>query len=447
MEKCNMSKNYSRRDFNKMVAAGTALGVFGGAKAAIPAAGPASLSSVALRWLPNEEAVLRVWHEITQEAIRGGRGETLHPVIEKFQKLIDNDPVVRMYMTQMIQQVPEKYTEYHPKNIQEYLQQLNAVLTVAPPYISRDHGEASALVGTPFSAILIWTMGTPAGFAAYRNTRINAMFKELLRVWTRFLNSEASRYVINDSPTGWMCKEALNQLHMEDYIYKPGMPYWGFSSWNDFFTREVKEGARPIEGKKDTKAVVAPCDSTVYKIGHNAQAQSEFWIKAQPYSLADMLNNEYVDQFTGGDVWQAFLSPFNYHRWHSPVTGTIKKAYVKEGLYFSQATSEGQDPTDQDHSEGYIAHVQTRAIIFIEADDVAIGLVCVMPIGMVEISSCVIADKIQPGKRVEKGDELGYFQFGGSTHCVIFRPGVIKEFKVTEGMSVKFGQTIAVANK
>ncbi|MBW2172289.1 MAG: phosphatidylserine decarboxylase [Deltaproteobacteria bacterium] len=63
-----------------------------------------------------------------------------------------------------------------------------------------------------------------------------------------------------------------------------------------------------------------------------------------------------------------------------------------------------------------------------------------------QISSCIIADKIQPGKRIEKGEELGYFQFGGSTHCVIFRPGVIKGFKMTEGMSVKFGQTIAIAN-
>jgi phosphatidylserine decarboxylase len=443
-----MSKNISRRDFNKLVAAGAAVGILGGAKTAVSASEKsASLSAVAPRWLPNDETVLERWHEIIGEAIRKNRGKPLDPVIRKFRKLIDDDPVVRMYMTQMIQQIPARYRAHHPKNLQAFLLQLNAVLTVAPPYISPGHGEDSALVGTPFSAILIWTMGTPAGFAAYRNARINEMFKELLGVWTRFLNSAESRYVLNDSPTGWMCRQAQNQLHMEDYIYKPEAPHWGFSSWNDFFTRQVKKGARPIDGENDNRVVVAPCDSTVYKIGRNAQAQSEFWIKAQPYSLADMLNNEYVDQFVGGDVWQAFLSPFNYHRWHSPVTGTIRKAYVKEGLYFSQATSEGQDPTDQDHSEGYLAHVQTRAIIFIEADDAAIGLVCVMPIGMVEISSCIIADKIQPGNRIEKGEELGYFQFGGSTHCVIFRPGVIKEFRMTEGKSVKFGQTIAIANK
>ena len=402
--------------------------------------------SVSRRWLPNEESLMISWYEIISEAVKDRQGKRLHPVIRKFQKLIDDDSVVRMYMTQMIEQIPNKYREHHPSSVEELLLQLNAVLTIAPPYISPGHGEATALVGVPFSAILVWTMGTPAGFAAYRNIKINAMFKELLAVWTEFLNSESSRYVLNNNPHGWQSDKAKKQLHMEDYKYDPDAPYWGFYSWNDFFTREVKDGARPIAGKGDSKVIVAPCDSTVYKIGHKAKARSEFWIKAQPYSLADMLNNDYVDKFVGGDVWQAFLSPFNYHRWHSPVTGTIKKAYVKEGLYFSQATSEGQDPSDQDHSEGYIAHVQTRAIFFIEADDPDIGLVCVIPIGMVEISSCIIGDNIWPGVHVEKGDELGYFQFGGSTHCVIFGPGVIKDFKINEGESVSFGQTIAIAN-
>jgi len=403
--------------------------------------------TVARRWLPNDEVVLKRWHSIISEEIKKRHGAKQHLVIQEFEQLIDNDPVVRMYLTQMIKEIPKKYRHHHPKNLQGLLEQLNAVLTIAPLYIPPGHGEATALVGTPFSAILIWTMGTPSGFAAYRNPKINAMLRKLLCVWAGFLNSEESLYVLEDSPHGWMCMEAQEQLHMQDYKYEPDAPHWGFSSWNDFFTREVKPGARPIADKLNNKVVVAACDSTVYRIAHNAQAQSEFWIKAQPYSLADMLNNEYVDQFVGGDVWQAFLNPFNYHRWHSPVTGTIRKAYVKEGLYFSQATSEGEDPTDQDHSEGYITQVQTRAIFFIEADDPVIGLVCVMPIGMVEISSCVIADEIQRGARVEKGQELGYFQFGGSTHCVIFRPGAIKEFTITENESVKYGQEIAIANK
>ena len=249
-----MSKNYSRRDFNKLVVVGTALGVFGAAKAAVPAAEKSASSSVALRWLPTEEAVLRRWHDVTRQAIRDKVGEALHPVIRKFQKLIDSDPVVRMYMTQMIQQVPEKYSERHPKDIQEYLQQLNAVLTVAPHYIASGHGEESALVGTPFSAILIWTMGTPAGFAAYRNPRINEMFKELLKVWTSFLNSKESRYVLNDSATGWMCKEAKKRLHMEDYIYKPGEPYWGFPPGTIFLHAKSKKARAPLRARKIQKS-------------------------------------------------------------------------------------------------------------------------------------------------------------------------------------------------
>jgi phosphatidylserine decarboxylase len=76
--------------------------------------------------------------------------------------------------------------------------------------------------------------------------------------------------------------------------------------------------------------------------------------------------------------------------------------------------------------------VATRALLFIEADNPVIGLMCVMAVGMGEVSSCEIT--VQAGDRVKKGDQLGMFHFGGSTHCLIFRPGVNLEFDL-------FGQT------
>jgi phosphatidylserine decarboxylase len=66
----------------------------------------------------------------------------------------------------------------------------------------------------------------------------------------------------------------------------------------------------------------------------------------------------------------------------------------------------------------------------IEADDPAIGLMWFMPVGMAEVCSCVIDPRIKPGSHVTKGQELGYFQYGGSTHCLIFRPGAIKDFGI-----------------
>ncbi|MFC1589883.1 phosphatidylserine decarboxylase family protein [Candidatus Omnitrophota bacterium] len=364
-----------------------------------------------------------------------------HPVIIEFKELIDNDPIVRMSLARMIEQIPDTYKEHHLKSIEDMLSQLNDVLTRAPEY------NETLLVGTPFSEILIWTMGAPAGFEAYRNEKINAMLKKLLGAWSEFLNSKESLYVFNDTPKGWKCEKAMEKLNMSDYQYDPEDEYWGFKSWNDFFTRKLAKGARPVAEPENDKVIVSGCDATVYRISENVQKQSRFWIKSQPYSLNDMLaNDESVDQFVGGSIYQAFLSPFNYHRWHSPISGTIKKAYVKEGLYFGQVDAVGEDPTDQDKSEGYITHVQTRALIFIEADDPAIGLMCFMPVGMVEISSCIINENIKAGYHVEKGEELGYFQFGGSTHCLIFRPGVIKEFNAEPNKLYKVGERIGTSN-
>ena len=70
----------------------------------------------------------------------------------------------------------------------------------------------------------------------------------------------------------------------------------------------------------------------------------------------------------------------------------------------------------------------------------------IMPIGMAEVSSSVLLDKIKEGYRVKKGEELGYFQYGGSTYCLVFRPGVIKKFLVKENDELKMGQALAVAN-
>ena len=371
----------------------------------------------------------------------------LKPVIKEFKALIDGDPTLRMYFTQMIDQVPGYYKHNPNPNIyinsmEQMLYLINNAIDKAPVYDETD------LVGFPINDIFNWTMGVPAGFAAFRNDKVNSIFKKILDEYGSFLDSPASLSVLNDSPTGWKSKAAMEKLNMDQYQYDPHDKHWGFKSWNDFFTRKLKPGVRPIAEPNNNKTIVSACDSNVYNIQHNVKKVDWFWIKSQPYSLNDMLNNDesVVDQFVGGDVYQAFLSATKYHRWHSPVTGTIRKAYIKQGTYYSGTESQGMDPGSPNLSQGYIAHVATRAIIYIEADDPQIGLIVVMPVGMAEVSSCVILDKIKPGYRIKKGEELGYFQYGGSTYCLIFRPGVIKRFEVQEGKDVKMGQTIAIAN-
>jgi phosphatidylserine decarboxylase len=187
-------------------------------------------------WLPDDQDDLESWLAGHRERVEA-RGEpvVLHPVLTEFQKLINNDPVVRMYINQMIAQVPstKPYRKRHMDSVQQMVRLINEVLTMAPEF-----GEA--MVATPLGAILDWTMGTAAGFAAFRDPRINAMLKKILTAWCEFLSSGDSLYVLNDSPSGWKCAEAQRAVGMEQYQHDPQDKHWGFASWNDFFTRRLK---------------------------------------------------------------------------------------------------------------------------------------------------------------------------------------------------------------
>jgi phosphatidylserine decarboxylase len=378
-------------------------------------------------WLPEEQHALEAWLAGHRERVES-RGEqvVLHPVLVEFRELMDRDPVVRLYVSQMIAQVPrgKPYSKRHIESVDQLLRMINEVLTMAPEF-----GQDMAV--TPLAAILDWSMGTTAGFAAFRDPRINAMLEKVLTVWCEFLSSGDSLYVLNESPSGWKGEDARRTIGIEQYEHDPDDEHWGFSSWNDFFTRRFKDGERPVASPGDDKVIASACESTPYAIRTDVQRQDRFWIKSQPYSLEDILgNDESVEQFVGGAVYQAFLSATNYHRWHSPVSGKVVRAFVRGGTYYSEAESEGKDAVEPMNSQSYLAHVAARAIILIEADDPVIGLVGFVPVGMLEVSSCIIAPQVKPGQHVEKGEELGHFQFGGSTHCLIFRPGAVAEFSL-----------------
>jgi phosphatidylserine decarboxylase len=375
-------------------------------------------------WLPDQDA-LETWLAGHRQRVEAkGTQVVLHPVIAEFRELLDREPVLRMYVERMIAEVPhtKAYSQRHLESVDQLLRLINEVLTMAPEF-----GDQAMTL--PLNAILDWTMGTTAGFAVYRDVRFNAMLKKVLTVWCEFLSSGDSRYVLNETPSGWKSGAARQAVRIEQYEHDPDDEFWGFASWNDYFTRRFTDGQRPVDSPDDDKVIVSACESTPYAIKSDVQLRDRFWIKSQPYSLADMLaGDESVEEFVGGTVYQAFLSATNYHRWHSPVAGTIVRAFVQEGTYYSEADSEGPNAVESQNSQGYLAHVAARAIILIHADDPVIGLMAFLPVGMNEVSSCLINPNIKAGYHVAKGAEVGYFQFGGSTHCLIFRPGVIADF-------------------
>ncbi|MBX7453838.1 phosphatidylserine decarboxylase family protein [Mycolicibacterium sp. 3033] len=375
-------------------------------------------------WLPSEQDDLEAWLRGHRDRTEGNAHRPWHPVVTEFQHLIDSDPVVRMYLEKMIEQVPttRTYRDRHVQDLPQLLRLINEVLTVAPEF------GPNAIV-TPLGAIFDWSMGTPAGHSAFRDPRVNAMLKKLLTAWCEFLSGPDSRYVLDDSPSGWLSAPARHKIGLDEFVHDPDAEHCGFGSWNDFFTRTFKDGARPVAEPDDDTVIVNACESTPYRISTDIARRDRFWVKGQPYSLADLLANDpVVDELIGGTIYQAFLSAFDYHRWHSPVAGTIERAYLLGGTYFSESDEQGADALQPTQSQSYLAHVSVRAVVVINADNPAIGRMVFVAVGMSEVSSCVIADAVRPGAHVAKGQELGFFQFGGSTHCLLFRPGAIADF-------------------
>ena len=78
------------------------------------------------------------------------------------------------------------------------------------------------------------------------------------------------------------------------------------------------------------------------------------------------------------------------------------------------------DASGPNNTQGFLTAVATRALVFIEAKNPAIGLMCFIAVGMAEVSSCEI--KVKPGDHLKKGDELGMFHFGGSSRSLPVLP-------------------------
>ena len=211
-------------------------------------------------------------------------------------------------------------------------------------------------------------MGTEGGVAFFLSEKINRQLKKILNEWGRFLSSRDSAYVLTTDPhRGWFGKDAMAAMpdFEADFACDPAKPHRGFASWDDFFTRRFRPGRRPVASPGDGAVVVNACESAPYRIARGVKARDRFWIKAQPYSLLHMLANDaFTEQFVGGTVYQAYLSPLSYHRWHCPVDGAVVRAYVREGTYYAEALAEGLDPEGPNESQGYIAGIATRAIVF-----------------------------------------------------------------------------------
>jgi phosphatidylserine decarboxylase len=434
----------SRRDFIKMASLGVGamtLPALAAAPAQAAASSAAAMApSAPLRprpyrvgqWLPSDQKVLDDWLAALIRRVDGYRiRKPLHPSVQALEDLIESEPDVYMWFHQMFSQVPRTpefaETPMGTPQVRDYRQMLaliNEVLTIAPEY------NETGLVGFPINAILDWSMATDGGFAAFLDERVNAAFKGILDSWGEFLMSPESRYVLSKNPrTGWFGRDARKAMpHFDrEFVCDPQAPYHGFASWDDFFVRRFRPGRRPVGSPDDPSVIVNACESAPYRLATDLKRVDRFWLKGQPYSLRHIFGDDPVnEEFVGGTLYQAFLSALSYHRWHMPVDGTIRSIRSIDGTYYAENPVMGFDPAGPNESQGYITELATRAVVTIDADDPRIGLMAFVAVGMAEVSTCEVTAEV--GQHLRKGEQLGMFHFGGSTHCLIFRPGVDLRF-------------------
>jgi phosphatidylserine decarboxylase len=398
-------------------------------------------------WMPN-----RVWatakyirplrnHIATKRA--AGTLTPMRPELTELKHWVSENPVYRMWVCLMIEQANAFVTTLDDttleqiedkdgdalwiKNFDNLFEILNEIVTTSPAF------NETFMVGTPMNGLLCVAMGTQAGVALFHDSAFNAQFKPVLNAWNEFLKSADSLDKLDirepEKPGSWISAAAKRAGVWDQFECDPTAPGYGFDSWNSFFIRKFLPGARPFLGDPKTDIDIG-CETTPWQYEHNVALITDFWIKDCNYSLLDIFagQREWARLFEGGEAYQGFLAATHYHRWHAPLEGHIVRSWVQPGTYAAQRPAQGEEPGAWEGTElqPYLPHVAARAIFIFKHE--LCGYVALVCVGMVEVSTCfiepeyVVDEGIEPVP-VSRGADIGHFEFGGSTHMLIFQRG------------------------
>jgi phosphatidylserine decarboxylase len=216
-----------------------------------------------------------------------------------------------------------------------------------------------------------------------------------------------------------------------------------YATFNEFFTRELKTGARPIAGESDT--IVAPADGVLTEHGP-IEGGHLYQAKGQPYTLTELLGEtgEAADALDGGRYFTIYLAPHNYHRVHAPLDATLRRTRYIPGARFSVSRA----------TASAIPRLFCRNERVVCWFDTAHGTMAVVFVGALNVSSISTFSRGEiaggaPQHWVEaqpltvgRGAEIGRFNMG-STVVVLFAarsasfaPGIV------DGLAVRMGQAL-----
>ncbi|EGN98625.1 hypothetical protein SERLA73DRAFT_89562 [Serpula lacrymans var. lacrymans S7.3] len=194
-------------------------------------------------------------------------------------------------------------------------------------------------------------------------------------------------------------------------------PISSFKTFNEFFYRKLKPSARPTEDIDDPGRLVSAADCRLMVFETVSEA-TRLWIKGREFTVARLLGDRYRDQaerYAGGALAIFRLAPQDYHRFHSPIDGTVGPMTYISGEYYTVNPQAIRSALD-------VYGENARKIVPIDSPQ--FGRVMAVCIGAMMVGS--IQTTVQEGDEVKRGQELGYFAFGGSTVVVLFEKGAVQ---------------------
>ncbi|KJA14260.1 hypothetical protein HYPSUDRAFT_59467 [Hypholoma sublateritium FD-334 SS-4] len=191
-------------------------------------------------------------------------------------------------------------------------------------------------------------------------------------------------------------------------------PLDSFKTFNEFFYRKLKPSARPIDGLNDPYRLVSAADCRLMTF-ESVNEATRLWIKGREFTIARLLGDAYkteAERYVGGALAIFRLAPQDYHRFHSPVEGRIgKMTYISGEYYTVNAIRSSLDVYGEN----------ARKIVPIDSPQ--FGRVMAVCVGAMMVGT--IKTTVEEGDYVKKGQEFGYFAFGGSTIVVLFEKGKV----------------------
>lgn len=211
----------------------------------------------------------------------------------------------------------------------------------------------------------------------------------------------------------------------------------GWLTANQFIARELNGGLRPIAEPANNRVITSPADCR-YQHTYQIDADSNIpatTVKNEKYGNIKQLmkGSQYSESFAGGTFVHYMLPVHAYHRYHVPVGGLVKESFRINGEVFLQVGIEDHELSASDCATTGYEFFQTRGVVTIDTSQSEcgdIGIVAVIPVGMAHVSSVVLT--AVEGTRVAKGEEFGYFQFGGSDMIILFQSGVDPQVDTSE---------------